>query len=103
MRQGASCGMLRGASSRKHMQGGGCAVVRQAHLIAVVGTFLIGCAVLLAVGCAGVRSEAPKEKQGQAEDAKARTNTTLTSLTMWIAVARWEGAEVQMPRGAPAD
>ena len=45
-------------------------MVRQAHLIAVVGTFLIGCAVLLAVGCAGVRSEAPKEKQGQAEDTK---------------------------------
>jgi hypothetical protein len=38
--------------------------------MALVGTFLIGCAVLLAVGCAGVRSEAPKEKQGQAEDTK---------------------------------
>jgi len=42
-------------------------VVRQGHLIetrvlvAVVGTFLIGCAVLLAVGCSGVGSEAPKE------------------------------------------
>jgi len=46
-------------------------VVRQVHLIAVVRAFLIGCAVLLlAVGCAGVRSGAPKEKQEQAEDTK---------------------------------
>jgi Ca2+-binding RTX toxin-like protein len=38
-------------------------VVRQGHLIAVVGVFVIGCAVLLlAVGCSGTRSEAPKEK-----------------------------------------
>jgi RTX calcium-binding nonapeptide repeat (4 copies) len=43
------------------------------HLIAVVGTFLIWCAVLLlAVGCAGVRSEAPQEKQGQAEVTKQK-------------------------------
>jgi hypothetical protein len=46
-------------------------VVRQRHLIAVVVTFLIGCAVLLLmVGCAGTRSEAPQEKQGQAEVTK---------------------------------
>jgi hypothetical protein len=38
-------------------------VIRQGHLIAVVGVFLIGCAVLLlVVGCTGVRSEAPKEQ-----------------------------------------
>jgi hypothetical protein len=44
---------------------GGCAVVRQGHLIAVVGIFLIGCALLLPVsGCSGVRSEAPQEGQG---------------------------------------
>ena len=36
--------------------------------MAVVRAFLIGCAVLLVVGCAGVRSEAPKEQdQGHAE------------------------------------
>ena len=37
--------------------------------MAVVGAFLIGCAVLLVlVGCAGVRSEAPREEQqGQTE------------------------------------
>jgi hypothetical protein len=38
-------------------------VVRQARLIAVVRTFLIGCAVLLVVGCAGVSSEGPQEEQ----------------------------------------
>ena len=42
---------------------GGCAVVRQRRLIAVVVTLLIGCAVLLGVGCARTRSEAPKEKK----------------------------------------
>jgi len=43
------------------------ATVRQARLIAVVGIFLIVCsALLLAVGCSGTRSEAPKE-QGHTE------------------------------------
>jgi RTX calcium-binding nonapeptide repeat (4 copies) len=32
-------------------------VVRQAHLTAVAGAFVIGCAVLLLVSCAGTRSE----------------------------------------------
>ena len=36
-------------------------MVRHRHLIAVVSTFLIGCAVL-AIGCAGGRSEAPEEQ-----------------------------------------
>src|ERR687897_592648 len=49
---------------------GGCAVVRQGHLIAVVRAFLIGCAFLLAVGCAVTRSEAPKEGQGHTEATK---------------------------------
>ena len=40
-------------------------MVRQAHLIAVVGAFLIAVVV---VGCAGVRSKAPqKEEQGNTE------------------------------------
>jgi hypothetical protein len=44
-------------------------VVRQGHpiktraLMAVVRAFLIGCAVLLVVGCAGVRSRASQEEQ----------------------------------------
>ena len=45
-------------------------VVRQGRSIAVVGTFLIGCAVLLlVVGCAGTRSEAPQEEQGSSPKA----------------------------------
>ena len=40
------------------------------HLIAVMGDFLMGCAVLLLVGCAGVRSEAPEEEQGHTEATK---------------------------------
>jgi hypothetical protein len=46
----------------------GGAVVRQAHFIAVVGAFLIGCAVLLMVGFSGVRAEASQEDQGHTED-----------------------------------
>jgi RTX calcium-binding nonapeptide repeat (4 copies) len=48
---------------------GGCAAVRRGHLIAVVVSLLIGCAVLLmVVGCAGVRSEAPqKEEQAHSQ------------------------------------
>jgi RTX calcium-binding nonapeptide repeat (4 copies) len=45
-------------------------VVRQGHLIVVVGTFLIGCAVLLVVGCAGVPSVAPQKEQGHTEATK---------------------------------
>ena len=47
------------------MQASGCTVVRQTHLIAVVGAFLIAVVV---VGCAGLRSEAPQEEeQGHTE------------------------------------
>ena len=58
-------------------------MIRQSHLIAVVGTFLFGCVVLLTVvGCAGVRSEASqKEEQGHAEAAaseEARCSQTRT-------------------------
>ncbi len=44
------------------MQGTRRAVVRQRHLIAVVGTFLIGCTVLLVVGGSGVQAEATEEQ-----------------------------------------
>src|SRR5215217_3901375 len=73
MRQGSLCGMLRGTSSKRHMyREGGCAVVRQGHLIAVVGTFLIGCAVLLlVVSCAGTSSETSKKEQGSSPQATA--------------------------------
>jgi hypothetical protein len=40
------------------------AVLRQGHLIAVVGTFLLGCAfLLLAVGCSGTRSGTSNKKE----------------------------------------
>ena len=69
------------------------AVVRQGRLI-VVGTFLIGCAVLLlVVGCAGVRSEAPQEKQGQAEVTK-QEQTRSPEATASEEEARCEGTRI---------
>ena len=38
-------------------------MVRQGHLIAVVGAILIGCAFVVLVGCAGTRSEALKRSK----------------------------------------
>jgi hypothetical protein len=68
--------MLRGISSKKHKQREGrCAVVvRKAHLIALVRAFLIGCAVLLVVGCSGTRSESPKQ-QGHTEATREQTRS----------------------------
>src|SRR5215216_6372325 len=65
--------MLRGASSRGHMPREGGAVVRQGHLIAVVGVLLIGCAFLLLVGgCSGTSSETSnKKKKGHSPEATA--------------------------------
>jgi hypothetical protein len=52
------------------------AVVRREHLIAVVVSFMIRCAVLLiVVGCAGTRSEAPQEGQGNTEATKEQTRS----------------------------
>ena len=56
------------------MQEGGCTALRQGRLIAVVGIFLIGGAVLLlVVGCAGTSSETSnkKEKPGSSPQATA--------------------------------
>ena len=44
-------------------------MIRQSHLIAVVGAFLVGCAVLL-VGCSGAGSGASQEEQGNTEAIK---------------------------------
>src|SRR5215217_8196664 len=54
------------------MQASGCVVIRQSHLIAVVGAFLIAVVV---VGCAGVRSEAPQKEQGHTEATKEQTRS----------------------------
>jgi hypothetical protein len=62
----------------------GGAVVRQARLIAVVRTFLIGCAVLLVVGCAGVRSEAPEETQGHTEATREQAHSDRCDRTRGI-------------------
>src|SRR5215213_3728925 len=60
--------MLRGASSNRHMpREGGCAVIRQAHLIAVVLAFLIGCAVILMAGASGVQAQASKKEEARCE------------------------------------
>jgi hypothetical protein len=68
MRRNSMCGMLRGVSSKTHAKRRRDVVVRRGHLIVVVGTFLIGCAVLLLmVGCSGMRSGAPREGQGHTE------------------------------------
>jgi hypothetical protein len=45
-----------------------CVVVSQGRHI-VVGAFLIGCAILLVVGCAGTRSETSKKEQGSSPQA----------------------------------
>ena len=44
-------------------------MVRRGHPIVLVRTFLIGCAFLLAVGCAGVSSKAPQKEQGSSPQA----------------------------------
>jgi hypothetical protein len=52
------------------------------HLIAVVRTFLIGCAVLLLVGgCAGTSSEAPKEKEKGHTEATNKEQTSSPEAT----------------------
>jgi len=50
-------------------------VVRHRHFIAVVGVFLMGCALVLVVGCSGGRSEAPQEEQGHTEVTKEQTHS----------------------------
>jgi RTX calcium-binding nonapeptide repeat (4 copies) len=56
---------------------GECAVVvRQGRLIAVLGVLLIGCAVLLVVGCAGGGSEAPQKEQGRTKATKQEQRHT---------------------------
>jgi RTX calcium-binding nonapeptide repeat (4 copies) len=67
---------------------GGCVIVRQGRLIAVVVTFLIGCAILLLiVGCSGRRSETSKKERGRppqaTESEEARCERTRTFKRDW--------------------
>ena len=48
--------------------------IKTRALMAVVRTFLIGCAFLLVVGCAGTRSESPKQ-QGHTEATREQTRS----------------------------
>jgi hypothetical protein len=50
-------------------------VVRQGRCIALVVAFLIGCAVVLVAGCAGVRSGAPQGEQEHTEATKEQTRS----------------------------
>src|SRR5215217_6535625 len=54
---------------------GGCSLSRQRHLLAVVGAFLIGCAVVLMAGASGVRAQedtgATNNEQGRSPEASA--------------------------------
>ena len=83
MRRAALCGVLRGVSILRYKQASWCVMVRQSHLIAVVGVLLMGCALLLmVVGCAGVRSGGSQEEtQGRTEataSEEARCSQTRT-------------------------
>jgi hypothetical protein len=53
-------------------------MVRQGHLLAVVEAFLIGYAVVVVIGCAGVGSEAPREEQGHAQASKRQEHPEAT-------------------------
>src|SRR5215216_182565 len=60
--------MLRGASSKGHMQREGeGAVVRQGRSIALVVAFLIGCAVVLMAGASGVQAQASKKEEARCQ------------------------------------
>jgi len=77
-------------------------VVRQGHLIAVVvGTFVIGCAfLLLAVGCAETRSEAP-QKKGHTEATTKQEQGRTAEATASEEEARCEGTRKIKWSGGP--
>src|SRR5918994_7628121 len=73
MRGTSSCGMLRSTSKGGHMQASGCPMIRQGHLIAVVGAFLIAVVV---VGCASGPGNNIDERGGE-EGAAATDEETI--------------------------
>src|SRR5829696_8719660 len=108
MHQGSLCGMLRGASSRGHMpREGGCAVIRQGHLIAVVVTFLIA---VLVFGCGaggtgindgrgGKRGAAATKEESTAPEgdrSKAQTAQKPVGLDAKVVIPR---GQAPVPRG----
>jgi hypothetical protein len=62
------------SQGRRHARASGCAVIRQAHLIAVVGAFLIAGVV---VGCASAQGNIDDERGG--EEGAAVTNEETTA------------------------
>jgi hypothetical protein len=83
------------------MQASGCAVIRQGHLIAVVGTYLFGCVVLLLVGgCAGVRSEAP-QKEGQGHTEATASEEARCSQTRTFRIKSWGSYTTNDVPGCP--
>ena len=77
-------------------------MVRQGRSIAVVGTFLIGCAVLLlVVGCAGTSSESPKE-QGHTEAAKKEQTRSPEATAAEETTVLEETTAFQAPEGTKA-
>jgi hypothetical protein len=75
------------------------AVVRQGHCIALVVAFLIGCAVLLVVGCAGVGSEARQKEQTHSPQAtaseEARCEGTRTYHVWYIVYPNGQNSSLQ--------
>src|SRR5215217_3406040 len=76
MRKASLCGMLRDVSSRGCMRReGGCAVVRQGQLIALVVACMVGCAVLLMAGASVVQAQASKKEEGRCEGTRTFKKT----------------------------
>ncbi len=63
--------------------------------------FLIGCAFLLVVGCAGGRSEATQEKQQQERTEATRAKGRSSEATASEEVARCEGTRTFQAQGGP--
>jgi len=68
----------------------------------VVRAFVIGCAVLVVVGCAGVRSEDPQEEQGHTEAAKKEQTRSPEASAVEETTALGETTGFQAPEGTKA-
>jgi hypothetical protein len=90
--------MLGGVSKGGHLQReGGGAVVRQRHLIAVVGVLLIGCAFVVVAGCAGVRSGGSQEEAQGHTEATNKEQTRSPEATASEEQARCDGTRTIKP------